>query len=128
MGSRVCPKLSPRYFGPFQVIKRIGEVAYKLQLPESSRIPPVFHVSLLKKAIGHHQAEEQLPACLEGDSVIAPVPVVVLATRTVMKRGEQLNQFLVQWKDKAIEDATWEEEFSFRSQFPSFKLEDKFGS
>lgn len=126
MGSRVCPKLSPRYFGPFQVVKRIGEVAYKLQLPESSRIHPVFHVSLLKKAIGHHQAEEQLPTGMEGDSVSAQVPIAVLAARTVMQQGEQVNQFLVQWKDKAIEEATWEEEFSFRSQFPSFKLEDKF--
>ena len=46
-------KLGLRYFGSFQVIKRVGEVAYKLALPEAARIHLVFHISMLKKCVGN---------------------------------------------------------------------------
>ncbi|XP_070045216.1 uncharacterized protein [Nicotiana tomentosiformis] len=46
-------KLSPMYVGPHKIIPRIGEVAYKLELPpEMSLLHPVFHVSMLKKVVG----------------------------------------------------------------------------
>ena len=45
-------KLSPRYVGPFGIIERIGEVAYKLDLPEElCGIHPMFHVSNLRKCL-----------------------------------------------------------------------------
>ena len=45
-------KLAPRYFGPFEIRSKVGEVAYRLVLPpELSRIHPVFHVSMLRKYI-----------------------------------------------------------------------------
>src|SRR5687767_15435423 len=46
-------KLSPRYFGPYKILRRVGRVAYELDLPNDlAMVHPVFHVSMLRKFIG----------------------------------------------------------------------------
>ncbi|GKF76837.1 hypothetical protein Tco_0229307 [Tanacetum coccineum] len=56
-------KLNPRYVGPFKVLEKVGEVAYKLELPEElSRVHNTFHVSNLKKC----HADEPLSVLLDG--------------------------------------------------------------
>ena len=44
-------KLSPKYYGPYKVLQKIGTMAYKLEHPSSSQVHPIFHVSCLKKVI-----------------------------------------------------------------------------
>ncbi|XP_065866404.1 uncharacterized protein [Euphorbia lathyris] len=122
---RVYPKLSARFYGPYPVTARIGSVAYRLQLSDTSRIHPVFRVSLLKKAIGAHSASTDLPQELAIDPSDTLTPAKVLATRTTQKHGDSVSQWLIQWQSKGVEDATWEDEFVIKSEFPSFCLEDK---
>ncbi|MCI30421.1 hypothetical protein A2U01_0051630, partial [Trifolium medium] len=62
---RINQKLAARFYGPFKILAKVGEVVYKLQLPKSSHIHPVFHVSLLKKAIGNYEVQGELPTDLE---------------------------------------------------------------
>ncbi|CAA0840484.1 Unknown protein, partial [Striga hermonthica] len=71
---RAATKLGVRYYGPYQILKRIGQVAYRLELPESSQIHPVIHVSQLKRILGEAQKYcEELPATpADGRVIVRP--------------------------------------------------------
>ena len=56
MAPRGSAKLQPKYVGPFEILKRIGKVAYELKLPPSMQQHPVFHVSLLAYLVVHDSA------------------------------------------------------------------------
>jgi hypothetical protein len=122
--SRIHAKLAARYYGPYPIIARVGAVAYRLKLPDGSKVHPVFHVSLLKKAVGSYQEEDKLPE-LEGEEGELIEPEEVLATRSVQVQGEKVSQVLIRWKGQMLDEATWEDVIAMRSQFPSFCLEDK---
>jgi hypothetical protein len=58
-----CQKLAPKFYGPYTVLKRVGQVAYQLAFPSHSKLHPVFHVSFLKKVIGtKFQIQTNLPS------------------------------------------------------------------
>ncbi|KAK7247608.1 hypothetical protein RIF29_42494 [Crotalaria pallida] len=124
MPTRLHPKLAARYYGPYLVLKQVGAVAFKLQLPECARIHPVFHVSQFKRAVGGHVVEPELPKELEVDAALYQ-PESVLASRTITQHGEQIEQVLIKWQSKPAEEATWEDILLIKSQFPEFNLEDK---
>lgn len=74
-------KLAPMYFGPFEVLEKIGQVAYRLKLPDTARIHVVFQVSQLKKAIGNRVAMPTLPITLTKEMEVLLQPGQVEGVR-----------------------------------------------
>lgn len=110
-------KLNPRYYGPFLVLARVGNVAYRLQLPESSNIHPVFHVSLLKKAIEQQAVNPELP-CLPDSTDSPKEPIAILDRRVIYNQGAPIIQVLVQWSNLHSDNNTWEYLPDVLKQFP----------
>ena len=75
-------KLSPKYYGPHKVLKNIGTMAYKLELPIASQVHPVFHVSCLKKVIGVKLPVQTILLELDEEGNIILEPEEVKETRT----------------------------------------------
>ena len=70
-------KLFPKYYGPYKVLQKIGIMAYKLELPASSRVHPIFHVSCLKKVIGENLPVQTILPELDEEGKIILEPEVV---------------------------------------------------
>jgi hypothetical protein len=117
-------KLKPKFYGPYRVIRRIGEVAYELELPEGSKIHNVFHVSCLKKAVGQQISISQELPPLDEEGQLELVPEEVLQQRERKLRSRIIRECLVRWRGLPVEDATWEGEHIL--QHPGLMLlEDK---
>lgn len=108
-------KLSFKFFGPFHVLERIGQVAYKLDLPPSSKVHPVFHVSQLKPCVRPHQ---QVTSQLPPPNAAFQVPVQVLQSRIRNKVHRTVAQVLVQWSGMPESAATWEDREALQQLFP----------
>ncbi|CAN6927842.1 unnamed protein product [Brassica oleracea] len=64
VSKRFCQKLAAKFYGPFKVIERVGAVAYRLELPASCKIHPVFHISQIKPVLGKDHEVIPLPVSL----------------------------------------------------------------
>ena len=103
-------KLSPKYYGPYKVLQKIGSIAYKLELPASSRVHPVFHVSCLNKVIGENLPVQTILPELDEEGKIILEPEAVMETRTRQLRNQSISKYLIKWNNLPIEDSTWEDE------------------
>jgi hypothetical protein len=105
-------KLGPKFYGPFRVHDQVGEVAYKLELPEGAQLHNVFHVGLLKPHKGEAtQSPGVLPPAKHERAI--PQPAEVIKAR--LARGVQ--ELLVHWDGQNATDATWVELAAFKKEF-----------
>ena len=103
-------KLQPKFYGPYKISIKVGEVAYELDLPTSTRIHNVFHVSCLKKVVGQQVVvSEEIPP-LDDEGHLVLVPEKVLMSRENKLRNRTVKEYLIQWKGLPSEYSTWEGE------------------
>jgi hypothetical protein len=117
---KVKGKLSPRFIGPFLILKQVGEVAYQLELPDHlADVHDVVHVSQLKKCL--RVPEEQLPMedlSVQDDLTYMEYPINILDTLTRVTRNKVIKMCIVQWSHHGEDEATWEREEELRIDFP----------
>ncbi|KAI5328432.1 hypothetical protein L3X38_027829 [Prunus dulcis] len=96
----------PKFYGPYEILEKLGPVAYKLQLPTGCKIHPVFHVSCLKKHLGTHVTPSLTLPRITEDGIVQDEPLAILE-RKLVKRGNAAGvDVLVHWKGQTLEDAT----------------------
>ncbi|KAB2626006.1 S ribonuclease [Pyrus ussuriensis x Pyrus communis] len=113
-------KLSPRYIGPYAVTERVGEVAYRLELPpELARVHNVFHVSMLRHYVADpsHVIPPQ-PLEINPDLTYDEEPVTILDWKEKVLRNKTVNLVKVLWRNHSVEEATWETEDRMRDLYP----------
>jgi hypothetical protein len=115
-------KLAPRYIGPFPILERCGQVAYRLRLPESlSAMHNVFHVSQLKKCLWiPDQTMDVADVNFEPDITYSEHPIRVLDQKGRITRKRTLKFYKVQWNQHTEEEATWETRDFLEKHFPKF--------
>jgi hypothetical protein len=113
-------KLSPRYIGPFEILERVGELAYRLALPPAlDGVHPVFHVSQLRQYVpdpSHRLNYEEL--VVEPDHTFREEPVAILDRRMKKLRNKEIPLVMIQWSRRGVEEATWETEERMRESYP----------
>ncbi|GKA76887.1 putative reverse transcriptase domain-containing protein [Tanacetum coccineum] len=113
-------KLSPTFIGPFKILRRIGEVAYTLELSEEMRgIHNTFHVSYLRKCLEDESSVITLDE-IEIDPKLTSreEPIAILGRKTRQLRNKEISLVKVQWKHRMGTSIRWEPEDKMRIRYP----------
>ena len=113
-------KLSPRYIRPYVILKRVGELAYRLDLPSKlSQIHNVFHICMLRKYVpdsSHVIQSKHIE--LQEDLTYAAELVHIHSREVKQLRNKMILLVKVQWYNKNREEATWERDDEMRMRYP----------
>ncbi|GJW35356.1 hypothetical protein Tco_0058276 [Tanacetum coccineum] len=113
-------KLAPRYVGPFEILERIGSVAYRLRLPdELSGVHDTFHVSNLKRCLADASFHVPLDE-IKVDKTLRFVrePVEIMDRKVKSLKRSRISLVKVRWNSKRGPEFTWEREGYMKSKYP----------
>jgi hypothetical protein len=111
-------KLAYKFFGPYKILDRVGQVSYRLALPAGTKVHDVFHVSQLKEfRPDYSPVFAELPKLPRLDSTDT-APEQILQRRLVKKGNAALPQMLIKWKNLPEDAATWEDWDTLKARFP----------
>lgn len=113
-------KLSPKFIGPYDIIERIGRLAYRLDLPNNlGKVHNVFHVSQLKRYVPD-KSHVLDPEIIEVDETLSfeERPVKILDSKVRSTRNKDIKILKVLWSNQRTEEATWEAEDEMRKKYP----------
>ncbi|XP_058726218.1 uncharacterized protein LOC131597543 [Vicia villosa] len=112
--------LSPRYIGPYQILRWIGEVAYQLALPPSlSELHDIFHVSQLRKFVQDSFHPILLDTIeVEPDLSFQPQSCRILEYDSKSLRSKEIPLVKVLWEESRPDEATWELEAEMQELYP----------
>ena len=119
-------KLSSRFIGHFEILERVGTIAYRLALPPSMLgVHEVFHVSMLRRYTldpAHVMDWEEIE--VDSDKTFEEGPVCVLDSQDQVLRRKTMRLVRVLWRHRGVEESTWECEDTMRATYP-FLFRDK---
>ncbi|GJZ94905.1 hypothetical protein Tco_0667108 [Tanacetum coccineum] len=113
-------KLASRYVGPFEILERIGLVAYWLRFPEElSGVHDTFHVSNLKKCLADASLHVPLNE-IKVDKTLRLIeePVEILDREIKSLKRSKISLVKVRWDLKRGPEFTWEREYYMKSKYP----------
>jgi hypothetical protein len=123
--NRPYPKLSYKYFGPYTILEKIGAVAYKLQLPATAQVHPVFHVSQLKPFTpSYTPVFSELPK-IPDLGTMKSIPERIIDRRMVRAGNTTAVQVLIKWQGLDTEQATWEDYYLLKKRLPTASIWDE---
>ena len=120
-------KLSPRFIRPYEVIEKMGPVAYRLTLPlDLENIHNVFHVSMLRYRSDPSHVVSSEVIELRPDLTYEEEPVVILAREVKELQNKRIPLVKLLWRNHKTEEAMWESEETMHQQYPQLFNEGNF--
>ncbi|GKF52966.1 hypothetical protein Tco_0159876, partial [Tanacetum coccineum] len=113
-------KLAPRYVGPFEIIERVGPVAYRLKLPqELSYVHDTFNVSNLKKCLAEPDVQVPLDEIEIDENLRFIEEPIEIVERDVKKLKRRIISLVkVRWNSRQGAEFTWEHEDQLQKKYP----------